>query len=122
MARILAVDWDRHEARYVLATASGGKVKVEAVEAVPLVDVAEGGAEPHPDLSGSLGAALADQKTGRLATLVGVERSGIELLHFTLPPAKDKVYAGLGKERRLTAGYVAGKALDDHFFGLLADQ
>ena len=89
MARILAIDWDRHEARYVLATTSRGKVKVIAVESVSLVDVAEGGEEPKPDLSGSLAAALADQTVGRAATLVGVERSSIELLQFTLPPAKD---------------------------------
>ncbi len=89
MARVLAVEWDRHEARYVLAATRGGKVKVDAVEAMPLVDVAEGGAEPRPDLSGSLAAALTETKAGHVAALVGVERSSIELLHFTLPPAKD---------------------------------
>ena len=89
MARMLAVDWDRHEARYVLGTTGAGKVQVHAVGAVSLVDVAEGGSEPQPDLSGSLAAALADEKIGRLPALIGVERSSIELLHFTLPPARD---------------------------------
>ena len=89
MARMLAVDWDRHEARYVLGTTGAGKVQVHAVGAVSLVDVSEGGSEPQPDLSGSLAAALADEKIGRLPALIGVERSSIELLHFTLPPAKD---------------------------------
>ena len=37
MARLLALDWDRHEARFVLGTTSGGKVNVHAVQAVPLV-------------------------------------------------------------------------------------
>ena len=86
---MLAVDWDRHEARYVLGTTGAGKVQVHAVGAVSLVDVAEGGSEPQPDLSGSLAAALADEKIGRLPALIGVERSSIELLHFTLPPARD---------------------------------
>ncbi|MFH1919125.1 MAG: hypothetical protein ABIP48_04440 [Planctomycetota bacterium] len=89
MARILAVDWDQHEARYVLGATAGGKVTVDAIESVPLVDVAEGGAEPHPDLAGSLTAAMSNLKLGRTPVLVGVERSSIELLHFTLPPAKD---------------------------------
>jgi len=88
MAQVVAVDWDRHEARYVLGTTLGSKVTVQAVGSVSLVDVAEGGNEPHPDLSGSLAAALANQKVGR--ALVGVERSSIELLHFTLPPATDR--------------------------------
>jgi len=89
VARMLAVDWDRHEARYVLGTTGAGKVQVHAMGAVSLVDVSEGGSEPQPDLSGSLAAALADEKIGRLPALIGVERSSIELLHFTLPPAKD---------------------------------
>jgi len=89
MAQILAVDWDRHEARYVLASASGGKITVRAADSVSLVDVAEGGDKPQPDLSGSLAAALADQSLGRAAVLAGVERSAIELLYFTVPPAQD---------------------------------
>ena len=90
MARLLAVDWDRHEARYVLATSSGENLKIRAATSVPLVDVAEGGNAPHPDVGGSLRAALADQQVTRAVTLVGVERASIELLHFTLPPATDR--------------------------------
>jgi hypothetical protein len=86
---MLAVDWDRHEARYVLGTTANGKVTIHAVGAVSLIDVSEGGSEPQPDLSGSLAAALTEEKVGRVPALVGVERSSIELLHFTLPPAKD---------------------------------
>lgn len=89
MAQILAVDWDRHEARYVLASAGGGKITVRAADSVSLVDVAEGGDKPQADLSGSLAAALAGQSLGRATVLVGVERSAIELLYFTVPPAKD---------------------------------
>ena len=32
MARLLAVDWDQREARFVLATSSGQKVKVLAAD------------------------------------------------------------------------------------------
>ncbi|NUQ62638.1 MAG: hypothetical protein HUU20_09125, partial [Pirellulales bacterium] len=86
---LLAVDWDRREARYVLASASGERLRIHAVAAVPLVDVIEGGHAPHPDIGNSLRAALADQKVGRPTTLVGVDRSSVELLQFTLPPAQD---------------------------------
>jgi len=89
MPRLLAVDWDRHEARYVLAVAGAEGLVVRRAASVPLVDVAEGGNAPHPDIGGSLRAALAEESVGRVTTLVGVERSAIELLHFTLPPASD---------------------------------
>ena len=86
---LLAIDWDRREARYVLASAAGERLKVHAVAAVPLVDVAEGGHAPHPDIGNSLRAALAEQKVGRAVALVGVDRSSVELLQFSLPPAQD---------------------------------
>ena len=89
MARLLAVDWDRHEARYVLASGAADGLSIVAAASVPLVDVAEGGNAPHPDVGGSLRAALADHSLARATTLVGVERSSIELLHFTLPPASE---------------------------------
>ena len=89
MARLLAVDWDRREARFVLATSSGQKVQVLAARSVSLVDVAEGGEEPHPDLGGSLRAALAGHRVGHTKTLVGINRKSVELLHFTVPPADD---------------------------------
>lgn len=89
MPRMLAVDWDRHEARYVLATAAGETLQIRAAASAPLVDVVEGGGEPQPDLGHSLRAALAREKVGRAVTLVGVDRGSVELLHFTLPPATD---------------------------------
>ncbi|NLY00453.1 MAG: hypothetical protein GXY83_30530 [Rhodopirellula sp.] len=86
---LLAVDWDRREARYILASVSGDRLTIHAAAAVPLVDVVEGGHAPHPDVGNSLRAALADQKVGRPTTLVGVDRSSVELLQCTLPPAHD---------------------------------
>ena len=89
MKHVLAVDWDLHEARYVLASISGKKVKVRAASSVHLVDVTEGAAEPRYSFGSSLSDALAKHKARRAKLLVSVPRSSIELLHFTLPPAKD---------------------------------
>lgn len=89
MAHLLAVDWDQHETRYVLASASGNQLRVHAVAAVRLVDVVEGGEAPHPDVGNSLRAALAEQKVGRATTLVSVDRGSVELFQLTLPPAQD---------------------------------
>jgi hypothetical protein len=95
MARVLAIDWDGREARCLLATASGDKLRVLAAGAVPLVDVAEGGGQSRPDISGSLRAALEDWPLGRAATIVAVNRANIELMNFTLPPAKEPELAQL---------------------------
>ncbi len=89
MNYFLAVDWDPHEARYVLAGVSGKKVKVRAASSVRLVDVTEGAAEPRYSFGSSLSDALAEHRARRAKLLVAVPRSSIELMHFTLPPAKD---------------------------------
>ena len=89
MAHLLAVDWDQHETRYLLASVTGSQVRIEAAAAVPLVDVVEGGEAPHPDVGNSLRAALAEQKVGRATTLVSVDRASLEVIQATLPPAQD---------------------------------
>ncbi len=94
MARILAVNWDSHEARCVLASATGGRLRILSAKSVGLVDVAEGG-QSHPDVSGSLRAMLDEMRPGRCEVLVAVDRASVELLNFTLPPAKDSELAGL---------------------------
>ncbi len=88
MARMLAVDFDRHEVRYVLATCVGRSLRVRMADSAQLIDVVEDG-ESQLDLGRSLQAALLDEKVGRADALVSVDRGSIELLHLTLPPARD---------------------------------
>ena len=95
MARVLAIDWDGHEARCVLGSASGGKIQVVAANSAPLVNVAQGGGQSRPDVAGSLRAALGDERPGRITTIVGVNRASVDLMNFTLPPAKDRELAQL---------------------------
>ena len=93
MARLLALDWDQHEARYVLATTSGRKVTVlsaQSVPLVPLVEAADGDEAPPPGPGALLRKALPRGKTARTQVLVGLGRGSIELMHFTVPPATDK--------------------------------
>jgi hypothetical protein len=89
MARILAIDWDRKEARCVLASTAGAKLRVHLAGTVPLIDIAEGGSTSQPDISGSLRAGLTDQRLTGLKTIVGLDRASMEVLNFTVPPAKD---------------------------------
>ncbi len=95
MTRILAVDWDRHEVRYVLATTKGASVRIRAAASVPLPETDDDAGGLHPELGDTLRTALAGQGTGRAATLVGIDRASVELLHFTLPPASDAELAEL---------------------------
>jgi Tfp pilus assembly PilM family ATPase len=89
MRRIVAIDWDQHEIRYVLASVRGREVTVRAIGSQSLVDVGEGSLAPRPDLEGSLRALLSDPMFSGARIILAVERSRIELLHFQLPPAAD---------------------------------
>jgi len=101
MARILAVDWDRGEARCVVASSAAGRLRIVAARSVPLAEVSEPlaetaeGAPSPPDISAALRAALDDARQGRAVVLVGVDRANVELLQLTLPPAKDAELAAL---------------------------
>ncbi|MEX2287114.1 MAG: hypothetical protein WD648_08500 [Planctomycetaceae bacterium] len=89
MADFLAIDWGRHEARYVLASAHGASLKVQAAGAVALADT-EIDEETQPAVvARALGDALAPYKVGKTRTLVGIDRASIELHHLSLPPATD---------------------------------
>ena len=84
MARFLALDWDRHEARYVLATTSGRKITVLSAQSVSL-EAADEGAPATPGVL--LRKALPRGKAARTQVMVGLGRGSIELMHFTVPPA-----------------------------------
>jgi hypothetical protein len=86
MARFLALDWDRHEARYVLATTSGRKITVLAAQSVPLSDDEGSAASPGVLLRKAIPRGTA----GRTQVMVGLSRGSIELMHFIVPPATDK--------------------------------
>lgn len=88
MSRLLAVDWDRHEARYVVAQVRAGGLSVEAAGSVAIAAEGEGGSLADR-LVPALTAAIAPLKIGRAMTLVALERSQIELVNLTLPPASN---------------------------------
>src|SRR4051812_9529233 len=88
MSRLLALDWDRHEARYVVATVRVGGLVVEAAGSVAIATDLEGGSLSER-IAPALTAAIAPLKIGRATTLVALERSQIELVNLTLPPASN---------------------------------
>lgn len=89
MGKILALDWDRHQLRYVLAVTGRRTVKVLAASAAPMVMTqGDDDPEPRPDPAATLRAKLG-RKASRLPALVGVDRASIETMTLTLPPATD---------------------------------
>ena len=89
MGKILALDWDRHQLRYVLAMTGRRTVKVLAASAVPmLMTQEEGDSESRPDPASTLRARLR-RKGSRVPALIGVDRASIETMTLTLPPATD---------------------------------
>ncbi len=87
MPRLLAIDWDRSEARYVVADVRGQDLTFEAAGALPLSGERDTAAS-RAQLAETLRAALSG-KASRATTLVSIDRSQIELVSLTLPPAAE---------------------------------
>jgi len=95
MPRLLALEWDAREARFVVARTSGKSVEVEQAFAVPLASASEPAADAAPAEAGSeLGARLAaacrEHSLGRCQAVVAVPRGKIELRLLQVPLAPDE--------------------------------
>ena len=90
MPRLLALEWDPLEARFLLATVKRGSVVLEQAGAIPLPPAVEGEKLPPETAGQIIRTALAVRKIGSLPALVVVGRSQVELRQLTLPPAPDE--------------------------------
>ena len=90
MPKLLAIDWNRCEARYIYASAQGSQMRILAAESVTIPEADErSDEETARELGVQLRAALDRQHVGQTPSLVCIERTGLELLPLTLPPAAD---------------------------------
>jgi Tfp pilus assembly PilM family ATPase len=87
VARLLAIDWDRTEARYVVADARGNNLMFEDAGTLPLSGEKDTAAS-RAQLGEALKAALAG-KASRATALLSIDRGQIDLVSLTLPPASD---------------------------------
>ena len=87
MARLLAIDWDRLEARLIVARTQGEKIQIDTITTAKLeLDPQES------NLSGlqqQLARALDQQRLPRCQALAAIGRSLVELRVLKLPPAPD---------------------------------
>jgi hypothetical protein len=103
--RILAIDWDRREARAILLSSGPTGMAVQGAWAVPLTRV-EGAALSGREIGDRLSAAMAGRLTGKVTTIVGVGRDNVQVQLLSLPPAPQDELAELVRfqaEREFTA-------------------
>ncbi len=114
MARILAVDWDGVEIRFVLGNLVKDNLTVLKAGSGPIEETADEEGNLTPDIGGSLHGLLAEHRVGKNRLLVGLRRGGTEVLHFELPPATDEELPQLVKNQMLrdSPTYIEGAPVD----------
>ncbi len=89
MSKLLAVEWERRQARYVTASVVRGRVTITAAGMVTLPRTDEEQADTRNDLAQLLGDALKGHRPPRGRAIVGVSRAAVDLRELTLPPCPD---------------------------------
>lgn len=89
MANLIAIDWDRREARIVAATTQGRGLRIEQVFAVAWAGEASDDAADVAR-STALKNALREKGISRGDALVTIARGSVELKQLELPPAPDE--------------------------------
>jgi hypothetical protein len=97
MARMLALDWDGSEVRFLLGNVQRDKLRILDAGARPLdfidhIDEEDETAPPRreSDIGGTLRALLAEHRVNKgVSSLLALSRSSVEIMHFDLPPASN---------------------------------
>jgi len=90
MPPLLAIEWDRFEARVAVARRQGSDVMIEQAFCVSLLPREPGKTFADTNIGQRLAAALAARRVGRGDALVAVGRASIELRMLSLPPAPEE--------------------------------
>ena len=86
MPRILAIDWDRHEARSVLVSSGPTGTSISGAWVASLTTADPAGLSGK-QIGARLAAAMSGAVSGKVTTLVGVGRDNVQMKLMTLPPA-----------------------------------
>lgn len=89
MAKKLAIEWDSQELRMVVAHQRGASVVVDQVLILPVASAEEGGGSLESRVSRVLKEQVAQHGLSKLPTLLGINRSTVELQVLTVPPVPD---------------------------------
>jgi Tfp pilus assembly PilM family ATPase len=125
MPRILAIDWDRREARALLITSGATGMSVSGAWTASLV-TAEGAGLEGKQIGARLAVAMSGAVSGKVTTLVGVGRDNVQMQLLSLPPAPeselpemvrfqaDREFTTLGSEAALDFIPLTGDAQTPH--------
>ena len=89
MPRLLAIDWNDREFRYVVAETRRAGCRIIEAQVVPLVGDEGLEAGLTPRVCQTAQSCLSHLKTQRMTVLVGVPYSDVQALDLTVPPAGD---------------------------------
>lgn len=90
MPRLLAIEWDQHEARFVTATTGRNRLTIDSAGSISLPQADDGERLPPAEVGQAVRAGLKQQGAGGGSCLLGISRSSIELCQITLPPIPDE--------------------------------
>jgi Tfp pilus assembly PilM family ATPase len=105
MPRILAIDWDRLEARALLVHSGPTGTSIAGAWSVSLA-VADGATPAPREIGSKLGGAIGNTISANVTTLVGVGRDQVQMVLLNLPPAPPAELPDLVRfqaERELTS-------------------
>lgn len=90
MPKLIALEWDGHEARVVVARGSGRNIVVEQAFAIQLMPRDPGQTFADTNIGERIATDLAARGVGRAETLVAVGRASIELRVLNVPPTPEE--------------------------------
>ncbi|MEX2317776.1 MAG: hypothetical protein WD669_11530 [Pirellulales bacterium] len=125
MPRILAIDWDRNEARAILMQSGPTGTSVSGAWAASL-DPPEGAVLNGKQVGARLAEVMAGHTVGNATTILGVGRDHVQIKQLSLPPAPDdelpdlvrfqaeREFTALGSEAALDFIPLSGDAQTQH--------
>jgi Tfp pilus assembly PilM family ATPase len=125
MSRILAIEWDRHEARGLILSTGPTGSSVEGAWAVSLATADMAGLTAK-QIGTRLAAAMSGHLGGKLTTIVGAGRDNVQMKLLSLPPAPpdelpdmvrfqaEREFTALGAEAALDFIPLSGDAQTPH--------
>lgn len=114
MSRLLAVDWDGLEIRFVLGHQHKDQLSVLQIGSAPITETTDEQGNIRTDMGADLQRILQEKGVGSASTLFALGNSQLNVMYFTLPPSKNEEIPELLKNQavREMPNYLENRPLD----------